>query len=331
LVNHLSKKNLLPVVVFVFSKNQCEDLAYNLGGVDLTTSKEKHETHIFVEASLDRLKGTDKKLPQVTKIKDILKRGIGVHHSGLLPIIKEIVEILFSKGRIKVLFATETFAMGVNMPAKTVVFNRTRKFDGRTERDLLTGDYTLMSGRAGRRGKDLVGTVIINLPGEVPESSGIHKMILGVPEKLESQFRLTYNMILNLLRVEDFKVQDMIKRSFSEVHTRKSVPEQRKKLLQNLEQLKKLEHVGCIFGEPDIEGYYSAAAAKRKLDRELQSRMSTTKKLWQVFSRWQNFAVEQLHQVQQSRCCLLSKRSWRTAVWCKSHQYSFCVFSQFPK
>eukprot|EP01088_Endostelium_zonatum_P017135 TRINITY_DN4905_c1_g1_i1.p1 TRINITY_DN4905_c1_g1~~TRINITY_DN4905_c1_g1_i1.p1 ORF type:complete len:1322 (-),score=354.13 TRINITY_DN4905_c1_g1_i1:6-3947(-) len=277
LVTTLEKKTLLPVVVFVFSKNQCEELAYNLGGVDLTTAKEKHDTHIFVEAALDRLKGTDKKLPQVQRIKDILKRGIGVHHGGLLPIIKELVEILFSKGRIKVLFATETFAMGVNMPAKAVVFNRTRKFDGRTERDLLPGEYTQMAGRAGRRGKDLVGTVIINIPGEVPESSGIHKMILGVPEKLESQFRLTYNMILNLLRVEDFKVEDMIKRSFSEVHTQKLGPEQKKRLMKNLEELKKSEHVGCIYGEPDIENYYRYAAEKKRMDRELQGKMSVMK------------------------------------------------------
>lgn len=104
----------------------------------------------------------DSELPQVLRIKDLLRRGIAVHHGGLLPIIKEMVEILFSKGLVKVLFATETFAMGVNMPARSVVFSGLRKPDGKQGfRDLLPGEFTQMAGRAGRRGLDPVGTVIL--------------------------------------------------------------------------------------------------------------------------------------------------------------------------
>ena len=102
-------------------------------------------------------------------MRDLLSRGIAVHHGGLLPIVKEIVEILFTKGLVKVLFATETFAMGVNAPAKAVVFSSLRKHDGRTFRDLLPGEYTQMSGRAGRRGLDETGMVIIVCSEDVPD------------------------------------------------------------------------------------------------------------------------------------------------------------------
>ena len=107
------------------------------------------------------LKGTDRELPQVRNIRESLKRGIGTHHGGLLPIVKEMVEMLFARGLVKVLFATETFAMGVNMPAKCVVFDSTRKHDGVQHRTLLPGEYIQMAGRAGRRGLDATGTVII--------------------------------------------------------------------------------------------------------------------------------------------------------------------------
>ncbi|KDO16499.1 hypothetical protein SPRG_17981 [Saprolegnia parasitica CBS 223.65] len=113
--------------------------------------------------------------------------------------------------------------MGVNMPARTVVFNGTRKHDGKTFRDLLPGEYTQMAGRAGRRGLDTVGTVIIACWGDAPDATSLRTMLMGTPTKLESQFRLTYNMILNLLRVEDMTVEDMIKRSFSEFRTQKAL------------------------------------------------------------------------------------------------------------
>jgi len=136
------------------------------------------------------------------------------------------VEILFSKGLIKVLFATETFAMGVNMPARSVVFNSTRKNDGVEFRNLEPGEYTQMAGRAGRRGLDRVGTVIICCFGEeAPPPHLLKSMLCGKSTKLESRFRLTYNMILNLLRVEDMSVEEMIKRSFSEFAAQRALGE----------------------------------------------------------------------------------------------------------
>ena len=120
---------------------------------------------MILEKSLARLKTDDKQLPQIRRIRELLSRGIAVHHGGLLPIVKECVEILFAKTLVKVLFATETFAMGLNLPTRTVVFSGFRKYDNKAFRDLLPGEYTQMAGRAGRRGLDTVGSVILVTPG----------------------------------------------------------------------------------------------------------------------------------------------------------------------
>lgn len=111
--------------------------------------------------AISTLSEDDRQLPQITQILPLLKRGIGVHHGGLLPILKEVIEVLFQEGLLKVLFATETFSIGLNMPAKTVVFTSVRKFDGKTMRWVSSGEYIQMSGRAGRRGLDERGVVIM--------------------------------------------------------------------------------------------------------------------------------------------------------------------------
>ncbi|PIN04704.1 Cytoplasmic exosomal RNA helicase SKI2, DEAD-box superfamily [Handroanthus impetiginosus] len=254
LINKLSKKSLLPVVIFCFSKNRCDKSADNLPGTDLTTSSEKSEIRVFCDKAFSRLKGSDRNLPQVVRVQALLRRGIGVHHAGLLPIVKEVVEMLFCRGVVKILFSTETFAMGVNAPARTVVFDSLRKFDGKEFRQLLPGEYTQMAGRAGRRGLDKIGTVVVLCRDEIPEEKDLKHVIVGSATRLESQFRLTYIMILHLLRVEELKVEDMLKRSFAEFHAQKKLPEQQQLLMRKLAQPTKV--VECIKGEPAIEDYY---------------------------------------------------------------------------
>ncbi|KAF7302996.1 ATP-dependent RNA helicase [Mycena kentingensis (nom. inval.)] len=261
LVGHLRKKGLLPVVVFTFSKKRCEENAGTLNNIDLCTSVEKSEVHVAIEKALSRLKGTDKKLPQIARTRDLLSRGIGVHHGGLLPLVKEVVEILFARGLVKILFATETFAMGVNMPAKCVVFSGIRKHDGRSFREILPGEYTQMAGRAGRRGLDATGTVIIVANDSLPEQTTLQTMILGIPTKLSSQFRLTYNMILNLLRVEALKVEEMIKRSFSENASQRLLPDQQKQVLDSEKTLSTLPKLSCDVCQPDISRFYDDSFA----------------------------------------------------------------------
>ncbi|KAJ3796388.1 P-loop containing nucleoside triphosphate hydrolase protein [Lentinula aff. detonsa] len=154
-------KNYNPVIVFSFSKRECEANALTMSKFEFnSTDEQKLVTNIFTNA-IENLSPDDRNLPQITQLLPLLKRGIGVHHSGLFPILKEVIEILFQEGLIKVLLATETFSIGLNMPAKTVVFTDTRKFDGREQRSLSSGEYIQMSGRAGRRGLDDRGVVIM--------------------------------------------------------------------------------------------------------------------------------------------------------------------------
>ncbi|CAN1232076.1 DExH-box ATP-dependent RNA helicase DExH11 [Linum grandiflorum] len=254
LVNKLSKKSLLPVIVFCFSKNWCDRSADSLTGTDLTSRSEKSEIRVFCEKAFSRLKGSDRSLPQIVRVQSLLHRGIGVHHAGLLPIVKEVVEMLFCRGVIKVLFSTETFAMGVNAPARTVIFDSLRKFDGKEFRQLLPGEYTQMAGRAGRRGLDKIGTVVVLCRDEIPDESDLRRMIVGSATRLESQFRLTYIMILHLLRVEELKVEDMLKRSFAEFHAQKKLPETQQLLMRKLAQ--PVKTIDCIKGEPAIEEYH---------------------------------------------------------------------------
>ena len=271
LVQHLNKHNLLPACIFVFSKKRTEENADSLSNQDFCTAAEKSSIHMIIERSIARLKPEDRILPQIRRLREMLGRGIAVHHGGLLPIVKEIVEILFARTLVKVLFATETFAMGLNLPTRTVVFSGYRKHDGREFRNLLPGEYTQMAGRAGRRGIDTVGSVIIVTMGktEAPPAGELRAMILGDPTKLRSQFRLHYNMILNLLRVEALKIEEMIKRSFSENATQALLPQHEKQIQLSQADLAKIKREPCDICDVDLEACHSAAVEYEALTKEL--------------------------------------------------------------
>lgn len=265
LIDYLKRNTKMPVVAFTLSRNRCDRNLQALQSVDLCTSSDVHHITSYFQKCLLKLKPEDRDIPQVLTLQDSLKRGIGVHHSGILPILKEIVEILFHSGHVKLLFATETFAMGVNMPAKTVIFDSHRKFDGSESRLLRAAEYeiflflfthisnllilnrhryTQMAGRAGRRGKDREGTVILICKGEVPPESELRMMILGRPLRLDSKFRLTYAMILNLLRVESVTVEDMMSHSFLEFDSRTKIPENQAKLKAAETEISNMQEIG---------------------------------------------------------------------------------------
>ncbi|XP_003587743.1 superkiller complex protein 2 [Bos taurus] len=273
LLASLRTRAQLPVVVFTFSRGRCDEQASGLTSLDLTTSSEKSEIHLFLQRCLARLRGSDRQLPQVLHMSELLHRGLGVHHSGILPILKEIVEMLFSRGLVKVLFATETFAMGVNMPARTVVFDSMRKHDGSTFRDLLPGEYVQMAGRAGRRGLDPTGTVILLCKGRVPEMADLHRMMMGKPSQLQSQFRLTYTMILNLLRVDALRVEDMMKRSFSEFPSRKDSKAHEQALAELTKKLGALEEPEVTGQLVDLPEYYSWGEELTETRSQIQHRI----------------------------------------------------------
>jgi superfamily II RNA helicase len=189
-----------------------------------------------------------------------MRRGIAYHHSGLIPILKEIVEIIFGRGLIKVLFATETFAVGVNMPTKTVIFTELEKFDNSGRRYLRTDEYLQMSGRAGRRGLDKVGTVIL-VPAMVwPDRDILKNMMTGKSPSINSRFVPTYQFILKTMMSsqEETKTDLFLDKTYRSLQDKK----ERDNLLINMdglrEELRKIE-------EDNAEMFVSNFVEKMKM------------------------------------------------------------------
>lgn len=222
IIKMIMMKNYNPVIVFSFSKNMCESYALQMSNLTFNETSEKDMVQKVFDSALEMLTEEDKQLPQIQNILPLLKRGIGIHHSGLLPILKETIEILFQEGLIKVLFATETFSIGLNMPAKTVVFTSVRKFDGVSQRWVTPSEFVQMSGRAGRRGLDDRGIVIMMID-EKMEPAIAKEIVRGEQDKLNSAFYLGYNMILNLMRVEGISPEFMLERCFYQFQNTASV------------------------------------------------------------------------------------------------------------
>ena len=223
IVKLIMERNLNPVIIFSFSKKDCEKYALDLNREDYTDDIEKDLISQVYQNAIEALSEDDRRLPQVEALLPLLKRGIGIHHGGLLPILKEIVEILFSEGLIKALFATETFSIGINMPAKTVVFTNTRKWDGTDFRWVTSGEYIQMSGRAGRRGKDDRG-IVIQMLDEKMEPAVCKGILYGDPDPLNSSYRIKYNMLLNMLRVEDVDPEYILRASFRQYQVESEAP-----------------------------------------------------------------------------------------------------------
>ncbi|KAI0366011.1 antiviral helicase [Pilatotrama ljubarskyi] len=223
IIKMIMLKNYNPVIVFAFSKRECEALALNMSKMEFNSTDEQDLVANIFNNAIENLAPEDRQLPQISNLLPLLKRGIGIHHGGLLPILKEVIEILFQEGLIKVLFATETFSIGLNMPAKTVVFTAARKFDGRDFRNLSSGEYIQMSGRAGRRGLDDRGVVIM-MCDEKLEPTAAKEMIKGEADRLDSAFHLGYNMVLNLMKVEGISPEYMLERCFYQFQNNAQVP-----------------------------------------------------------------------------------------------------------
>jgi ATP-dependent RNA helicase DOB1 len=232
-------KNYHPVIVFAFSKRECESNALQMSKLDFNDENERDMVAAVFNNAIQSLSEDDRNLPQIEHILPLLKRGIGIHHSGLLPILKETIEILFQEGLLKVLFATETFSIGLNMPAKTVVFTAVKKWDGTVSRYLSGGEYIQMSGRAGRRGLDDRGIVILMIDEKI-EPAVAKSMLKGESDRLDSAFHLTYNMILNLMRIEGISSEYILEKSFYQFQNMTKLPGlQRGKVLGSKKKKKK--------------------------------------------------------------------------------------------
>lgn len=273
LVDHLSSQNKLPCIIFIFSRQKCFDVGDLLYSKDFTTKTEKYLIKTFFTTSISRLSEENRNLYQVKLFESLCIKGIAVHHSGVLPILREIVELLFQKELIKVLVATETFAIGVNMPAKTVVFTELEKFSGQQKRPLLSSEYIQMAGRAGRRGQDTIGSVYIMAMNKLPGEEEFRSMAMGSALNITSRFRLTYGMILNLLstsRLDDTRVEHIMKSSFNEFIQLSCSQEQVKKLNRLKEDLAELKakhnYSECC---SDLESYSTAIAKYMQIWKEI--------------------------------------------------------------
>jgi superfamily II RNA helicase len=215
---YLHINQMLPAITFVFSRRKVVEYAkciehslYYGNEQQLSATVEKECKRIL----MDKLQNYQEyiNLPEFREMIGLLKKGIAIHHSGILPVLREMVEMLFTKGFIKMLFATETFAVGVNMPTKTVLFTDLSKFDGNGFRHLLSHEYTQMAGRAGRRGLDPVGHVIhLNGMFELPTVNEYQKILNGNPQRLLSKFEIDFGLILRVLSTNE-SVQNLSKAS----------------------------------------------------------------------------------------------------------------------
>ncbi|KLP09601.1 Uncharacterized protein LW94_783 [Fusarium fujikuroi] len=245
------KKKFNPVIVFNFSKRECENLAMNISSLSFNDDSEKAMVRKVFNSAIESLSEGDRELPQIINLLPLLERGIGVHHSGLLPILKETIEILFQESLIKVLFATETFSIGLNMPAKTVVFTQVTKWDGVKRRPLTSSEYIQMAGRAGRRGLDARGIVIMMIDDKL-EPDTAKEIVTGHQDRLNSAFYLGYNMILNLLRIEAISPEFMLERCFHQFQNAASVPSLEKELMT----LQQERDNTSIADESTVKDYY---------------------------------------------------------------------------
>ena len=194
-----------------------------------------------------------------------MKSGVRIHHLGLIPIVKEAIELLFQEGLLKVLFTTETFAMGINMPAKTVVFTSMEKFDGDEFRYLTGGEYIQMSGRAGRRGLDDRGITIL-MANKKLEPENAKAILKGKSDPLYSSFHLGYNMLLNMMRIEDIHPEDIIMHSFHQFQQERMCPQLKKVLIEKLSQYKSLK----VPSEDLIKKKKKLMDQAQKIDEEIR-------------------------------------------------------------
>jgi len=225
ILTRLDSEGLLPAIVFVFSRAGCDAAVAQVAASDLrlTTQRERREIRAIVEARCAELPTEDLAVIGYESWLSNLQRGLAAHHAGLLPVFKETVEELFTRGLVKAVFATETLALGINMPARSVVLEKLTKWNGISHADITAGEYTQLTGRAGRRGIDVEGhAVVVYHPGMDPHQ------LAGLASRrtypLRSSFRPTYNMAVNLVgQVGRATAREILETSFAQFQADRGV------------------------------------------------------------------------------------------------------------
>lgn len=201
-VRFLIKNDLLQSIFFSFSRQNCELYASSIS-VNLLSPEESTNSSNRFDFLMRKYRNEYELIPQYIKIKKLIEKGVCFHHSGVIPIMKEIIEILFREGHLKVLFATETFAVGVNMPTRTVLFTELTKPTNNGKRFINTAEFKQMSGRAGRRGKDTVGNVILLPYYDFPLISDLKEVMLKTMPSIKSKFQIDYYYVLKTIHYKE--------------------------------------------------------------------------------------------------------------------------------
>lgn len=255
IVEALEQGGMLPAIYFMFSRNDCE-VAAELVALNRHSSTRDPKTLAQIDEVCTRylnyLEEEDRKIQQVKTIITLVRRGFGFHHAGLLPILKQLVEELFSKGLMNVVFATDTLALGVNMPAKTVVIGRLTKFDGQTRRPLIPNEFQQMAGRAGRRGLDIQGHVVVPYSPWITFEETI-LIATGPLLPIESAFSVRYNSVLNLYDPPaGERILQILRNSLMEFQQSRRLRELALEV-QHTQKTYDLAKVGCLIGLPEGE------------------------------------------------------------------------------
>ena len=255
LVRHLVQTNRLPCLYFTFGRQRTEQLAQELDEFNFLSVADCSKIQDFYQELLIRYQLTSEK--SALALESLIERGIAYHHAGMLPSLKEVIERLFTSGLVKMIFTTETFALGINMPARTVVFDELRKFYGWRFANLRTRDFYQMAGRAGRRGIDEQGFVYSRLnPHDLPYHE-IYRIIQGKSEPVLSQFNTSYATVLNLYREFKERLPTIYNRS---LHHFQSAKKHRHKGYEAIERkLELLKQMGYIQeGELTSKGEFAS-------------------------------------------------------------------------
>ena len=267
LVQKLHHEGYLPAIFFIFSRAGCDASVARLirDGVDLTSQSEKDEISRIVSLRTDHLPSEDLNALNFQQWLIGLERGIASHHAGMLPLFKEITEYLFQAGLLRVVFATETLALGINMPARTVVLEKLIKWNGESHVMITPGEYTQLTGRAGRRGIDIEGNSIIMWSPSI-DSTVAASLAGNRTYPLRSSFTPTYNMSANLLeRMSVERAMESLGLSFAQFQADKSLVGMQEQVRKNKIALSQpLE--GCHMG--DFEAYFDYRRRIRSIERE---------------------------------------------------------------
>src|SRR3989344_4483556 len=213
LIQHLLSKDLLPCVFFSLSRKTVRDYAMDCAkNFNFVNDEERFKiVDIYNEIIPQKLR----EMNSIQDIRQMITKGVGIHHAGLLPKAKELTETLFEKGLIKVLYATETFAVGINMPARSVALASMRKYDGNNFRSLHSKEYHQMAGRAGRRGLDTVGYAFAMMEKRMNDIEDAEKITHSDSEPIESQFKMSPNTVLNLIdKHSNSQIETILKSNF---------------------------------------------------------------------------------------------------------------------